>query len=71
MPGKAALWLLWKVLRDQLATILKKRYAVLSRHVMVAVLVSLNKGTVAMLVSPNYPPGIELYSYADIFFCFG
>ena len=28
-----------------------------------------NKGTVAMLVSTVNPPGIELYSYANIFFC--
>ena len=34
-------------------------------------LVYLNKGTAAMLVSPRNPPGIELYSYANVFFCFG
>ena len=28
-------------------------------------LVSLNKGTVAMLLSPTNPPGIQLYSYAN------
>jgi len=33
-------------------------------------LVSLNKGTAAMLVSPTNPLGIELYSYANVFFCF-
>ena len=33
--------------------------------------VSLNKGTAAMLVSPTNPPGTELYSYANVFFCFG
>ena len=31
---------------------------------------SLNKGTAAMLVSLINPPGIELFSYADVFFCF-
>ena len=31
---------------------------------------SQNKGTAAMLVSPINPPGIELFSYADVFFCF-
>ena len=31
----------------------------------------LNKGTEAMLVSPINPPGIELFSYANVFFCFG
>jgi len=30
----------------------------------------LNKGIVAMLVSQTNPPGIELYSYANVFFCF-
>ena len=33
-------------------------------------LVSLNKGTAAMLDSPTNPVGIELYSYANAFFCF-
>ena len=44
---------------------------VFSRDVMAAILVSLNKGTTAMLVSPTNPLGIELCSYANIFFCFG
>ena len=30
---------------------------------------SLNKGTAAMLVSPINPPGIELYSCANVFCC--
>ena len=42
-----------------------------SCDVTAAMLVSLNNGTAAMLVSPTNPPGIELYSYADVFFCFG
>ena len=33
---------------------------VFSRDVTAAMLVSLNKGTAAMLVSPTNPPGIEL-----------
>ena len=33
-------------------------------------LVSLNKGKAAMLVSPINPPGIEFYSYANVSFCF-
>ena len=41
-----------------------------SRDATAAMLVSLNKGTAAMLVSPTNPPGIELYSYASVFFCF-
>ena len=49
----------------------KPKYRVFSRDVTVAMLVSLNKGIVAMLVSPANPLGIELYSYANIFFCFG
>ena len=28
----------------------------------------LNKGMAAMFVSPTKPPGIELYSYANVFF---
>ena len=35
---------------------------------MAAVVVSLNKGTAAMLVSPTNPAGIELYSHANTFF---
>ena len=34
-------------------------------------LVSLNKETAAMLVSPTNPPGIELCYHANVFFCFG
>ena len=41
-----------------------------SRDVTVAMMVSLNKGTAARLVSPINPLGIELYSYANVFFCF-
>ena len=45
-------------------------YKVFLRDVTAAILVSLNK-TAAMLVTPTSPPGIELYSYATVFFCFG
>ena len=34
-------------------------------------LVSLHKGTAAMLASRTNLPGTELYSYANVFFCFG
>ena len=44
---------------------------VFSRDVTAAMLVSLHKGTAAMLVSPIKPPGIEPCSYANVFFCFG
>ena len=43
---------------------------VFTRDVTASTLVSLNKGTSAMLVYPNNPPRIELYSYANDF-CFG
>ena len=43
---------------------------VFSRDVMTAMLVSLNKGMAAMLVSQTNPPGIQLNSYANVFFCF-
>ena len=46
-------------------------HRVFSRDVMAATLLSLNKGTAAMLASPINPPGIELYSYANVFFYFG
>lgn len=35
---------------------------------MTAMLVSLNKGTAALLVSATNPTGIEIYSYAKAFF---
>ena len=35
-----------------------------------AMLVSLTKGTAAMLVPPINPSGVELYSYANVLFCF-
>ena len=43
---------------------------VFSRDVTAAMLVSLNKGTAAMLVSPTSLLGIELYSDANAFCCF-
>ena len=46
-------------------------FRVFSRDVTAAMLMSLNTGTAAFLVSPTNPPGIELYSYANVFFCFG
>ena len=42
---------------------------VFSCDVTVAMLLSLNKGTAVMLVSLTNSPGIELYSYANVFFC--
>jgi len=49
----------------------QENHRVFSRDVTAAMLVSLNKGTAAMLLSPINPPGIELYSYANVIFCFG
>ena len=45
-------------------------YRVLSSDVMAALLVSLNKETAAMLVSPTNPLEIELNYHANVFFCF-
>ena len=42
-------------------------YRAFSRDVTAAMLMSLNKGTGAILVSPTNPSGIELYSYENIF----
>ena len=42
-----------------------------SLDVTATMLVSLNKGTAVMLVPQTDPPEIELYSYANVFFCFG
>ena len=53
-----------------MALVIKHDSRVFSRDVTVAMLVTLNKGMAAMLVSPINPPGIELYSYANVFFCF-
>ena len=43
----------------------------IGHNIIVATLVSLKKRTAAMLVSPSNPQGIEIHSYANIFFCFG
>ena len=44
-------------------------YRVFSHDVTVAILVSQNNETVAMLVSQTNPLGVELFSYANTFFC--
>ena len=44
---------------------------VFSRDVTADMLVSLNKGTAAKLVSPINPTGIEFYSYVNVSNCFG
>ena len=47
-----------------------KRSRVFSCDVTAAMLVSLNKEMVAMMVYQTNPPGNELYFYANTFFCF-
>ena len=42
---------------------------VFSHDVTAAILVSQNNETAAMLVSQTIPPGVELFSYANAFFC--
>ena len=42
-----------------------------SRDVTAAMLVVLNEGMAAMLLSSSNPPEIELHSFANVFFCFG
>ena len=44
-------------------------YRVFSHDVKVAILVSHNNKTVGMLVSQTNPVGVELFSYANAFFC--
>ena len=44
-------------------------YRVFSHDVTAAILVSQNNETAAMLVSQTNPLGVELFSYADAFFC--
>ena len=45
------------------------QYRVFSNDVTAAILVSQNNETAAMLVSQTNPLGIELFSYANAFFC--
>ena len=45
-------------------------YRVFSHDVTAAMLVSQNNKTAAMLVSRTNPVGVELFSYANAFFCF-
>ena len=45
------------------------RYRVFSHDVTAAILVSQNNETAAMLVSQTSPVGVELFSYANAFFC--
>ena len=44
-------------------------YGVFSHDVTAVILVSQNNETAAMLVSQTSPVGVELFSYANPFFC--
>ena len=44
-------------------------YRVFSHDVTAAILASQNNETAAMLVSQTNPLGVELFSYANAFFC--
>ena len=46
-----------------------EQYGVFSHDVKAAILVSQNNETAAMLVSQTSPVGVELFSYANAFFC--
>ena len=48
---------------------LGKKYRVFSHDITAAILVSQNNETAAMLVSQINPLGVELFSYANAFFC--
>ena len=50
-------------------TLLKASYRVFSYDVTAAILVSQNLETTAMLMSQINPVGVELFSYANTFFC--
>ena len=50
-------------------TLLKASYRVFSYDVTAAILVSQTLETAAMLVSQINPVGVELFSYANTFFC--
>ena len=55
--------------RNSLNTLLLYHYRVFSHDVTAAILVSQNNETAAMLVSQTGPVGVELFSYANAFFC--
>ena len=46
-----------------------RNYRVFSHDVAAAILVSHNNETAVMLVSQTTPLGVELFSYANAFFC--
>ena len=48
----------------------ERSYRAFSHDVTAAMLVFQNKGMAAMMVYQTNPPGIELFFYANTFFCF-
>ena len=57
------------ILKVQLGKKAGLTYRVFSHDVTAAILVSQNNETAAMLVSQTSPLGVELFSYANDFFC--
>ena len=57
-------------LQEQDSGIKRDTHRVFSHDVTAAILVSQNNETAAMLVSQTSPVGVELFSYANAFFCF-
>ena len=55
---------------NEMRQVLTENYRVFSHDVTQAILVSQNNETVTMLVSQTNPLGVELFSYANAFFCF-
>ena len=55
--------------QDYFYIITDTMYRVFSHDVTAAILVSQNNETAAMLVSQTTPLGVELFSYANAFFC--
>ena len=49
--------------------VIEESYRVFSHDVTAAILVSQNNKTAAMLVFQTNPVGVELFSYANAFFC--
>jgi len=68
-PVFLTMWL--EFLEAWLALTSIETYRIFSRDVTAAMLVFLNKGAAAVLVSPTNPLRIELYSNSKAFFCFG
>ena len=56
-------------LQEQDSGIKRDTHIVFSHDVTAAILVSQNNETAAILVSQTNPVGVELFSYANAFFC--